>query len=394
MPKVLRIINRLNLGGPTLNAAYLTKYLSPEYETMLVSGMKDESEASSEFILDQLGIKPMYIKEMHREIHPIKDIAAYKKIKNIIQEYKPDIVHTHAAKAGTVGRLAAAACGVPVIVHTFHGHVFHSYFSPLKTKLFIGIEQYLAKKSTGIIAISEKQKLELAQEFKIAPEEKFNVIPLGFDLTKYTEYRDEKRKQFRDEFKIAENEIAISIVGRLVPIKNHALFLKAFAKAKQNANKKIKAIIVGDGELRTELEQLTNSLNLKTANHNNFDAEYDVMFASWRKDIDVVNAGSDIIALSSNNEGTPVSLIEAQAADKPIVTTRVGGVENIVAEGNGILVNPGDENGFSEALLKLINNDALRFEMSQNGWSFVREKFHYTRLVNDMNMYYKQLLNK
>lgn len=392
MPKVLRIINRLNLGGPTLNAAYLTKYLAPEYETMLLSGMKDESEASSEFILDQLGIKPIYIKEMHREIHPLKDIAAYKKIKSIIQEFKPDIVHTHAAKAGTVGRLAAASCGVPVIIHTFHGHVFHSYFSPLKTKVFIGIEQYLAKKSTGIVAISDKQKQELVHEFNIAPEEKFRVIPLGFDLTKYTENRETKRKQFRDEFKIAENEIAISIVGRLVPIKNHQLFLNAFAKAKQSATKKIKAIIVGDGELRTELEQISNSLNLKTVSYNNFTGDYDVMFASWRKDIDVVNVGSDIIALSSNNEGTPVSLIEAQAADKPIITTRVGGVENIVAPENGILVNPGDEIGFSEALIKLVNEDALRLEMSKKGWIFVREKFHYTRLVNDMNNYYKQLL--
>lgn len=133
MPKVLRIINRFNIGGPTYNAAYLSAYLPPEYETMLLAGSLDEGEESSEHVLDELGLKPVYIAEMKREISPKDDIAAYRKIKQIIKEFKPDIVHTHASKAGTLGRLAAASCGVKVIVHTFHGHVFHSYFGKTKT---------------------------------------------------------------------------------------------------------------------------------------------------------------------------------------------------------------------------------------------------------------------
>jgi glycosyltransferase involved in cell wall biosynthesis len=158
MKKILRIINRFNLGGPTYNAAYLTKYLENDYETLLVGGKHDESEKSSMHILDNLGLKPIIIPEMQRSINPINDRIAYKKIQKIIAEFQPDIVHTHAAKAGALGRRAAYNAGVKQIYHTFHGHVFHSYFGTLKTNFYKNIERNLAKKSTKIIAISEIQK--------------------------------------------------------------------------------------------------------------------------------------------------------------------------------------------------------------------------------------------
>src|SRR6185436_15041835 len=185
MPRILRIINRLNLGGPTYNAALLTKHLAPEFETMLVAGTKMDSEESSEYICQQMGIDFISIPEMSRAINLRKDYTAYQKIKKLIREFKPDIVHTHAAKAGALGRLAAHSMNVPVIVHTFHGHVFHSYFSPLKTKIFLNLERYLAKQSSAIVAISEHQKEELCNKYKIAPSEKFHVIPLGFDLSRF-----------------------------------------------------------------------------------------------------------------------------------------------------------------------------------------------------------------
>ena len=227
MPKVLRIINRLNLGGPTFNAAYLSKFLAPEFETLLVSGMKADSEESSEFIVQNLGLKPVYIPEMYRELNPFRDYKSYFKIRKLIREFKPDIVHTHAAKAGAVGRLAAAHEGVPVIVHTFHGHVFHSYFSPAKTRVFLEIERYLAKRTTKIVTLSEIQKNELSNLYKVAPAERFEIIPLGFDLEKFEIGQDEKRKKFRQQYNIGDDEIAIGIVGRLVSIKNHKLFLQA-----------------------------------------------------------------------------------------------------------------------------------------------------------------------
>jgi glycosyltransferase involved in cell wall biosynthesis len=390
--KVLRIINRLNLGGPTYNAAYLTKFLEPEFDTLLVSGMKDEAEESSEFIVNNLGLHPVYMPEMYRELNPFKDYKSYYRLRKIIEEYKPDIVHTHAAKAGAVGRLAAIHSGVKVIVHTFHGHVFHSYFNPVKTRMFIEIERYLAKRTTQIVALSQLQKNELVNEFKIAAADKFCIVPLGFDLDRFSKNKDEKRKRFRDEYNISDNEIAIGIVGRLVPIKNHALFLQAVKIVADKTTKKIRVFIIGDGEERPKLEQLANELGLKFNNANKTEGNV-LTFTSWIKDIDVSNAGLDIIALTSNNEGTPVSLIEAQASGKPIVTTSVGGIGNVVIEGQtALLSKQGNVDGFAQNLLKLVDDQQLRNNMAGKGVDFVTKSFSYQRLCSDTAQMYNRLL--
>jgi glycosyltransferase involved in cell wall biosynthesis len=389
MPRILRIINRLNIGGPTYNVAYLTKYLAPEYETLLVAGTKLDDEESSDFILDKLNITSVQVSEMKRELNLVSDYKAYRELKKIIKEFKPDIVHTHAAKSGTLGRLAAISCNVPVIVHTFHGHVFHSYFNPLKTKFFLWIERYLAKKSTAIIAISEIQKQELCLEHKVCSVDKAVIIPLGFDLDRFNENKEEKRKQFREKYLLADDEIAIGIIGRFAPVKNHDLFLQAFAKAKQNTSKKIKAIIIGDGDGRKKLEDLCTSLKL------NFDGNKnaDVIFTSWIKEIDIALAGLDIVAMTSLNEGTPVSLIEAQAAGKPIATTNVGGIENVVLPNQTALLSESNNiNAFAENLKTLIENEQMRKSFSEKGWNHVKEKFHYMRLVSDMKSLYDSLL--
>ncbi len=392
MPKVLRIINRLNLGGPTYNAANLTKYMEGEFETLLVAGMNDETEQSSVFILDKMGLKPVYIKEMYRELNPFKDYKAYFKLRKIIKEFKPDIVHTHAAKAGAVGRLAAYHAGVPIIIHTFHGHVFHSYFGKLKTKIFLEIERYLAKKSTAIVALSEIQRDELVNDFKIAPKEKFHIIPLGFDLHRFTEKQTEKRKSFREQYNIDDNEIAIGIVGRLVPVKNHPLFLKAIKIVSQKTTQKIRIYIIGDGEERATLESLALELDL-TFNNENVQEKNILTFTSWIKDIDVSNAGMDIIALTSFNEGTPVSLIEAQASGKPIVSTNVGGIKNIVKQNETALLSASNDiEAFANNLLQLIESKEKRTEMSGKGVAFVMENFSHIRLAKDMSNLYNLLL--
>ncbi len=392
MPRVLRIINRLNLGGPTYNAAYLTKYMEPEFETLLVSGMKDESEESSEFIVKDLDLHPIYMPEMYRELNPFRDYKSYYKLRKIIEEYKPDIVHTHAAKAGAVGRLAASHSGVPIIVHTFHGHVFHSYFGAAKTRIFLEIERYLAKRTTGIVTLSEIQKKELTEEFKIAPAEKFEIIPLGFDLDKFSINTEEKRKRFRDEYNIDDDEIAIGIVGRLVPVKNHTLFLKAVKIVSEKTTQKIRAFIIGDGEERKKIEQLAITLGLKF-NNENLREKNILTLTSWIKEIDVSNAGMDIIALTSNNEGTPVSLIEAQASSKPIVSTNVGGIENIVIKDQTALLSArGDEKHFADNLLWLVESHDKRNELSQSGQNLMMNKFSYQRLCTDMTSYYHKLL--
>ncbi|HEX8517143.1 MAG TPA: glycosyltransferase [Bacteroidia bacterium] len=395
MVKVLRIINRFNLGGPTYNVAYLSRYLSDEYETLLVGGAKDDTEESSDFILRNLGLKPVIVEEMMREIDLKNDYAAYKKIKQLILDFKPDIVHTHASKAGTLGRLAAASCKVPVIVHTFHGHVFHSYFGKLKTAFYKNIERFLARKSTAIIAISEIQKDELTRIHKICPPEKVHVVPLGFDLSRFQEDLPLKRKRFREQFRIRDDEIVITIVGRLVPVKNHTLFLEAFKIVSQKTAFKIRAVIVGDGESRKDIEAKANELGLPFNDGTKPSPPALITFTSWIKEVDVALAGSDIVALTSFNEGTPVSLIEAQAAGKPVVSTNVGGIGNVVLKDEtAFLCEGNDPEEFAQQILKLTEDSSLREKMSKQGWDHVREKFHFTRLVSDMKKLYSALLEK
>ena len=395
MPRVLRILNRLIIGGPSKNAVYLSRYMAPDFDTLLVIGGKEDHEQDADFLAIANNIEPHCIPQMKRPISPKDDWAAYQKLKNLIREYKPDIVHTHAAKSGALGRLAAKHAGVPVIVHTFHGHVFHSYFNSLKTNFFIRTERYLAGLSNAIVAISDVQKKELWSDFKIAKEDKFRVIPLGLDLDNFTIDQGIKRNNFRTEFGLDEDTVAIGIIGRLVPVKNHQLFIKALKYVLNNTGVKVKAFIIGDGESRSAIEQLAGSLEIKVSQHTDKEHVHPIVFTSWRTDVDAVCAGLDVIALTSLNEGTPVSLIEAQAAGKPIVSTRVGGIADVVLEDQTALLSDiNDEKLFSENLLQLVNDVSLRNRFSQTGRDFVISKFSYHRLVNDMGKLYHELLDQ
>ena len=395
MPRVLRILNRLIIGGPSKNAVYLSRYMAPDFDTLLVIGGKEDHEQDADFLAIANNIEPHCIPQMKRPISPKDDWAAYQKLKNLIREYKPDIVHTHAAKSGALGRLAAKHAGVPVIVHTFHGHVFHSYFNSLKTNFFIRTERYLAGLSNAIVAISDVQKKELWSDFKIVKEDKFRVIPLGLDLDNFTIDQGIKRNNFRTEFGLDEDTVAIGIIGRLVPVKNHQLFIKALKYVLNNTGVKVKAFIIGDGESRSAIEQLAGSLEIKVSQHTDKEHVHPIVFTSWRTDVDAVCAGLDVIALTSLNEGTPVSLIEAQAAGKPIVSTRVGGIADVVLEDQTALLSDiNDEKLFSENLLQLVNDVSLRNRFSQTGRDFVISKFSYHRLVNDMGKLYHELLDQ
>jgi glycosyltransferase involved in cell wall biosynthesis len=408
MPRILRIINRFNLGGPTHNAAYLTRYLPDDYETLLVGGSQEATEEGSHHILRELGVRPVILPELQREVAPWRDRSAYRRIKELIKEFKPDIVHTHAAKAGAVGRMAAADLGVKAIVHTFHGHVFHSYFGPVRTALYKNIERFLARRSSRIVAISEKQKSELVEEHRITHSEKVSVIPLGFDLSRFQQDQEAKRALFRRVYGVQDDEVAIGIVGRLVPIKNHDLFLEVIARVSRRTGRRLRAFIVGDGEERERLQYRTNELGLSQVNGPYFNGHgfghgvngkpmtspATVTFTSWIKEVDIVNAGVDIVMLTSLNEGTPVSLIEAQAANRPVISTRVGGIENVVIPGRtAFLSESGDVDGLEEHLVRLVEDDALRRTIGQDGWEHVRHRFHFTRLVRDTDAMYRALLN-
>jgi glycosyltransferase involved in cell wall biosynthesis len=384
--KILRIINRFNIGGPTYNATFLTRFISDDYETLLVGGLPDEGETDSLHVLKEYGVEPLLIEEMKRLPSFQNDRKAYLRLKEIIKEYKPDIVHTHASKAGALGRKAALSCKVPIIVHTFHGHVFHSYFGKIKTKLFKLIERRLAKKSTGIVAISELQKKELSLEHNICKDHKIKVINLGFDLKKFNNNLETNRELTRNNFSIDQDEIAVAIVGRLAPIKNHHFFLDVIQEISNRSKKRIAVFIVGDGSERGAIEQKIEQMTLGS--------NVRIEMTSWIKEIEIFNAGMDIMCLTSNNEGTPVSLIEAQAACIPVITTDVGGVKDIILDGEtGFIVPKESIQKYTEKLLLLIEDENKRKKMSQNGWSFVEHKFHYTTLVKNMETYYSELLN-
>ncbi len=393
--RVLQILNRFNLGGPAYVATNLAKNFSEDITCMLIGGSKYESELSSEFIAKEGGLDPIIIPEMSRDVSPMNDYVAYRKIKNIIKDFKPDIVHTHASKAGMLGRKAAISMDVPAIVHTYHGHVFHSYFNKMLTNFYRRLERYYALKTDKIIAISDTQKDEISTALNIKEDSRFSIIPIGIELDKFKSRKFEKRAEFRNSYNLDNDTIAIGVVSRLVPIKNHKLFINAFAQLKHNISKKIKAFIVGDGELRNELIIYASQKGLTISTNQAFNKNADIFFTSWIKDVDYVYAGLDIVALTSLNEGTPVSLIEAQAAGKPIITTNVGGVYDTVLENQTALLSRSkDVEEFLNNLTHLVLDENLRLKLSSNGWDFINNKYHFQRMVNETENLYYQILEE
>jgi len=229
---------------------------------------------------------------------------------------------------------------------------------------------------------------------RICKPEKIRVVPLGFDLSRFQENQDAKRAAFRTQYLLDDNEIAIGIIGRLVPIKNHELFLKACKLVLEQSQQKLRFFIIGDGEDRLKIEGMARQLGIPFCDFPAEPRKAPLTFTSWIKDIDVANAGLDIIALTSLNEGTPVSLIEAQASNRPIVTTNVGGIENVVVEGVTALLchSKTDALQFANLLLQLTESEERRKSLGMMGWEHVKNKFHYTRLVRDMSQLYYELL--
>jgi glycosyltransferase involved in cell wall biosynthesis len=387
--KVLRIVNRFNLGGITYNVSYLSRYMPEKFETLLIGGPEEKDEESSLYIPHSLGLKPLVVQELKRSINPLQDYLAYRKIRKIIHEFRPDIVHTHASKAGFIGRLAAKHSKVPVIVHTFHGHVFEGYFSAPLTFIIKSIERRLARYCNCIIAISNEQKKQLSEKHQICEPTKIKVIPLGFDLRRFTENQNEKRIAFRTRFGLAQDEIAIGIIGRLAPIKNHRLFIDAVLYAAKHSSKKIKALIIGDGKTKAELENyIREQSTSKLSGQNPL-----ILFTGWIKEVDIALAGLDLVCLSSKNEGTPVSLIEAQAAGKFIVSTNVGGIKDILHADCGLLSDAGDATGFKTNVLFAVDNFEACEKNAGKAQVDVLNKFSYTRLCADMAALYDSLLS-
>ena len=381
--KVLRIIARLNIGGPAIHTILLTAGLNNErFESMLVTGVEGKYEGNMLDLAAAKGVKPIIIPQLRRNIDPIGGFIALFKLYRLMRCEKPHVVHTHTATAGLLGRLAANLAGAPVILHTFHGHVLRGYFGPLRSKVLVWMERLLARLSDRIVTVSEGQKRELAG-YGIAPLEKIAVVPLGFELEDLLAC-ESHRGELHRELGLTDDNKLIGIVARLVPIKNHRLFLQV-AEVVVEAVPQARFLVVGDGELREELEAYARDLGLDGR----------VLFTGWRQDLPRLYADLDVVALTSINEGTPVSLIEAMAAGVPVAATAVGGVPDVIVDGEtGYLVKAGDVEGMAEAIIELLKNPEKAREMGQEGREAVYPKFAAQTLIANVEGLYAELLRQ
>ena len=401
--KVVRIIARLNVGGPAKHVVWLTSGLEEAgYRSLLVAGTVPEGEEDMSYFAEQTGVTPLYIPEMSREIS-LKDAITTWKLFRLLLRERPDIVHTHTAKAGTVGRVAGffyrwltpgLLIGRPrpcKFVHTYHGHVFHSYYGRLKTGVFLTVEKVLARLATDrILVVSEQQKAEINQTFRVGRRDQFRVVRLGLDLGIFANH-ESRRAKFREELGVDDETVLIGIVGRLTEIKNHEMFLQSVARTNFE---NVRFVIVGDGSLRETLEQQARSLDL----------EKKVIFAGGRKDPEYFYPALDICALTSRNEGTPLTLIEAMANARPVIATSVGGVVDLLGsvqeEGDynvcerGISVRPYDVDAFAAGIGRLIEDRSLRDQLGKRGLEFVDHNYRKERLLEDIKDLYGQLLNR
>lgn len=376
--RVLRAIARLNTGGPAWNAVLLSAGTRARYPTLLAIGSIGANEADSSDLAEARGVEVVRVPGLGREITWLGDLRALWALWRLCRRVRPDIVHTHTAKAGTLGRLAAWLAGVPVRVHTFHGHVFHGYFPRWQTALYIRIERLLARITTRIIAISPRQAEELQGYLRVG-REKTAVIPLGFDLHRFvTADHAAARQRFRDAIGVKPDQVVVTMVGRLTAIKNHDLALRAFASL---AGSNAVLALVGGGEDEAKLRDLARFLGIASR----------VSFAGWWRDLEAVYYGSDIVALSSDNEGTPVCLIEALACGRAVIATDVGGVADVLGEGRfGVLVPPKQVDAFRTALRRLLDR-AERAKYEGVGCSATLARYDVSRLVADIEALYDEL---
>ena len=431
--KVLRLIARLNIGGPAIHTILLSSHLKRlGYQTLLVAGQVGSAEGDMTYLAKAEGVEPVIIPRLGRRLLPLADLVTFLRILGLLFNWRPHIVHTHTAKAGAVGRVAAAVYnGVQSfkfkvqswvnrysrgrfdntqvslinerckVVHTFHGHVLHGYFSTFKSRLFQLVEKTLARLTDVIVVVSEQQKDELCNKFGIGRPEHYRVVPLGLDLSPF-ERASESKGKLKSSLGLTENgENLVALVGRLTAIKNHRLFLESISVLMQeNGDTRASFLIVGDGELRKDLEKMTAELALKDR----------VVFTGWIKDLRTLYADLDVLAVTSNNEGTPVAVIEAMAAAVAVIATDVGGVRELISDfrfriselseagfeicERGILVRKGDVRGFAEGLKYLLEHPETGREMGQRGQEYAKQNHTMERLVADMDKLYQSLLTK
>ena len=375
-PRILRIITRLNVGGPATHALVADRGLRERgWETLLVYGMVEADEA--EVPLDGIDLPRRQLSTLIRPIRPIPDVRALVSIARIIREYKPHIIHTHLSKAGVLGRSTAIFSSRAARIHTFHGTVFGGYFGASASGMVQRTERILGSLTDRIIALSERQRDELL-EYRIAPASRIRIVPLGLDLSRFAGL---DRDAARASLGIPEGAIAVMAIGRLVPIKRIDRLLRAVASAVED-EPAIRLYLVGDGGERLALEALATSLGIRDR----------VTFVGWATDTPTWYAAADVVALTSDREGTPLALIEAAGAGRPTVATDVGGVADIVENGkSGIVVSANDEGALAGALVRLASDSDLRSRLGGAAPAYA-QRYSAERLVSDLNDLYLEVL--
>lgn len=413
--RVVRIAARLNVGGVARHVVWVTRGLQRAgYDSVLVTGVVPPGEDDMNYFARAQGVEPLVIPAMSRAVS-LKDLVTVWKLYRLFVRLRPGIVHTHTAKAGAVGRIAGllyrwltpgALVGRPRplrVVHTYHGHIFHSYYGALKTRLFRWIERVLARVATDrIVVLSPQQYREIHQTFGVGRAGQFAVIPLGLDLEMFTGGAA-RREVVRSELGAEDADILVGIVGRLTEIKNHQLFLQAARLFKERfggrSRRRVRFAVIGDGHLRQKLEEQAHQLGLGG----------DLRFAGTRQDPQDFYPALDIVALTSRNEGTPLTLIEAMANGRPGIATDVGGVVDLLGPARtpcdgpdggytlrerGVLVRPDDADAFCAGLARLVGDEGLRRELGKRGRLFVERNYSKERLFSDLSALYDGLLTR
>ena len=383
--KVLRVIARLNVGGPALHVAYLTAGLADRgYDTLLVAGTVSRGEESMALAALERGLRIETLDDLHRKIAPLRDARAILRLARLIRRERPTILHTHTAKAGAVGRIAALLAGgarPPVIVHTFHGHVLRGYFSMPATLGFRTLERWLAKMTTALVAVSPEVRDDLVR-LGVAPASKFRVVRLGVEVDERVATGAGRLDDTRNLLGISSDAFVVGWVGRMTAVKRTPDVLEAF-RGLLDRNVDAYLMLVGDGPDRKQLERNAHDLGIGRR----------CLFLGYQDDVAGYYSAIDVLLLPSANEGTPVSVIEALAAERPAVATRVGGVPDVIRDGvDGYLVAPGDTEGLAERLTALARDPALRARMGAQGRARVLERYTVARLVDDIDRLYRSLL--
>jgi len=388
--RVLRCITRLNVGGPAIQAITLSDRLAARgYDTILVHGQLDAGEGDMRY-LQPGSVTARYLSSLRRPLAPAYDAVALAQLLDVLRDFRPHIVHTHMAKAGTLARLAAAIYNRTAgrgrrtrVVHTYHGHVLDGYFSPSKTRLFMAIERGLARVTDRIVAISPNIRLQLLDEYAIGRVNQYAVIPLGFDLAVFADIDDRARAAARAALDIDPLAHVVTTVGRLTAIKQQDLFLEVAARVAASDPLAV-FVIAGDGSLRGALEQQARALGI----------DHRVRLLGWRRDLANVYGASDLLLLTSRNEGTPVALIESLASAVPGVSTDVGGVRDVMPDETvGLMAPDGDASALAAHVLTLLADPQRRRRMGAAGRALVVARYGLDRLVADVDTLYQELLH-